>query len=686
MSATVDSYILKIGLQGEEGVTSATRAMQALEARTRAEQQALAGLGASADAARAKLMQMQADASVSNGKSVNIAGLFAQREKIAGIEAKKADVSGNIDKLKGAMPGIKAKADVSEAKAAAEKLKATEEAAKGTTASFKQLGAAAGEVDGPLGNFVRMIGKFKAAGAAGAILAIVGVLILIATTAVVAAVALTKFAVASADAARSARLMADAASGVEKGGEGLTTVIDDVALKSPLARDKIAEMARAMEIARLRGRDMQNALEATATATSIVGDAAGAAFTSIAENSQKARRFLLTSNDFTGISAELEGTGVAFADVAQALATAQGTTVARAAAMIRAGQVSVSAGLEAMNAAVQAKFGKGVAAQMLAVDTQFKKMHEAFAKLFDGIDIEPFLKGLQKITSMFGQNTVTGVALKTLFQSIFNPLSDAASSVFPIIEGFIQGVVIAVLMMYLGFLKVKKAITDAFGGESASQIDWVKTAMWAGGIAVTALVGGVIGLTVAIIALVAVMLPLAILFSLPFILAIAMIGLVIFAFYKLYDAVSGITAPDMTSFGALAVQSIEDGILSKISSVGAAMKKVALEMATALPTSLIMHSPSVLLTNQAEMAVQSIVGPLEDGAEPAGNAMAKLGGGRPDFSGAKGGGWNRGKGSVVFEKGAIEFHGNQEDMPLFMRMLTDALGQAGDRSPEPEPA
>lgn len=677
VSGAIDSYILKIGVQGEAELTAASKAVAALEARTRSEQQALAGLGTAADAARAKLAQMQAAAALGGGKSSNIGGILAQREKIAGIEAKQAQGGANVAKLQGALPSMKAKADVSEAKAAAAKLKETAESAKGTTASFKQLGAAAGETDGPLGNFVRTIGKFKAAGTAGAILALVGIFIAIATAAVVAAVALTRFAIASADASRSARLMADAASGVEKGGEGMSAVIDDVAMKSPLAREKIAEMARAMEIARLRGRDMQNALEATATATSAVGDSAGQAFKSIAEKSQYARRFLLSK-------ADLEGTGVAFAEVAASLAQAMGISVQAATTLIQNGGVSVAKGLEAMNAAVQAKFGKTVAAQMLSLGTQFAKMKEAFAQLFEGIDLEPFLVGLKSITGMFSQNTVMGATLKTLFQSIFNPLAESAGKVFPIVEAFIQGAVIATLMMYLGFLKVKAAISEALGGDSASQIDWVKTAMYAGGIAVAAMVGGVIGLAVAIIALVAVMLPLTIALSLPFLLAIGMIGLVIYAFYKLYDAVAGIQAPDLSSFGMMAVQSIENGILSKLAGVGAAMKKVALAMLNALPSALVMHSPSVLLTNQSQMAVQSIVDPLEEGAEPAGKAMAKLGGGRPDFTGAKGGGRMSGGRGTVVEKGAIVINVTSEDMAIKVRrVLIDVLGQAADRSPEP---
>ncbi len=679
MGATVDSFILKIGIQGEAEVTAATRAMQALEERTRAEMQALAGLGGSLDAAKAKLASMQAAASLGGGKSSSISGILAQREKIAGIEAKQATGGANVAKLQGALPSLKAKADVSEAKAAAEKLKETAESAKGTTASFKQLGAAAGETDGPLGNFVRMIGKFKAAGAAGAILALVGVLILVTTAAVSAAIALTRFALASADASRSARLLADAASGVEKGGEGLTSVIDDVAMKSPLAREKIAEMARAMEIAKLRGRDMQNALEATATATSAVGDSAGAAFKSIAEKSQFARRFLLSK-------ADLEGTGVAFADVAASLAKAMGISVAAAQTLIQRGGVSVAAGLEAMNAAVQAKFGKTVAAQMLSLNVQFAKMKEAFAQLFEGIDLEPFLEGLKSITGMFSQNTVMGATLKVLFQSIFNPLAESAGKVFPIVEAFIQGMVIATLMMYLGFLKVKAAITEALGGDSASKIDWVKTAMYAGGIAVVAMVGAVAGLTIGIIALVTVMLPLAIVLSLPFLLAVAAIALVIYAFYKLYDAVAGIQAPDLSSFGMLAVQSIEDGILSKLASVGAAMKKVALAMLTALPNALIMHSPSVLLTNQSKMAVQSIVDPIEDGEEQAGKAMAKLGGGRPDFSGARSGGARGGgsRGGTTIEAGAFVFNVTSEDLAQKVKtVILDFFGQSADRSPEP---
>jgi hypothetical protein len=675
--ANVEEFVLKLNQQISPAASVASSALSQLEARIKAEQSALSGLESKLTSAKAKLSQLQEGF----GGKVDIGAVAKQREAIAKLEGVKVDKKAGIGGLQDALPKFK--------QLAAEGDK--------SAASLSGLAKAAAESDGPLGKIAGGIEKIKTAGAAGIAVAVVVALIAITVAAIAGAVALSKYALAAGDAARSSRLLSGAAAGGVMAGAELEAVISDIALKSPLARDKIAEMGRSMELARLQGRNMQNALEAATTAASAIGDSAGAALTSIAEKSQMARRFMLTRNDFTGISAELEGTGIAFADVAQSIATAQGVSLARATQLIRAGQVSVKDGLEAMNDAVQKKFGKTVAAQMLSIGTQFSKMKEAFGKLFDGIDFEPLLRGLKTITSMFGQNTVTGMALKSLFNSIFSPLSAASEKVFPVIEAFIQGMIIATMMAYLGFLKVRKAITDAFGGESASKIDWIKTAMYAGGIAVVAVGGAIAGLVVAVALLAAVFIPLVVTLSLPFIFAAAVVYGLVRVIMLAYSAISSlvgsiadtfkaITGIDLGAVGGNIVDSLVNGIKAKIADVGNVMKLMGQTILGTLPSVLVMHSPSVLLTNQAKMAGESIVGPLKDAEPEARDAMVALGGGRPDFSGginaARSGGKGGGAGGDRIYNVNVEYHGSRDDLPAFGKLLRDTLEQVSRQSQE----
>ncbi len=654
-------------------------------------------------AATEKAAKAEAAAEVKSASALQIA-----REKMAAADnmaRNKAIASLIISQSKASAVGEKAAKG--EAATAAKKTsdvklngeKAVKDAADSAKKITKEtglakLGEAAKDADGPIGKLANGFEKLKAAGAAGVAVALVVALVAVATTAAAAAFALTRFALAAADAFRSSRLLANAASGVEGGGKGMTMVIDDIASKSPLARERIAEMARAMEVAKLRGRDMQNALEAATTATSAIGDAAGAAFTSIAEKSQFARRFLLTK-------ADLAGTGVEFAEVAAALAQAMGTSVAAATTLIQQGGVSVAKGLEAMNAAVQKKFGKTVAAQMLSLTTQMAKLKENFGRLFDGVDIEPFLRGLKTITDLFSEQTVTGAALKVLFKSIFNPLAEASEGIFPIISAFLRGMVIATLYAYIALLKVKNAINEAFGGSSASKIDWVKVSMYAGMIAAIGIGAALFALAAIIALVIVVALPLAFVLSLPFIVPLALIGLLVYAIYSLYNAIASIQVPDLgiaSAFsGALAllksidlgsvaaqiVASLVGGLTNGLPSVAGAMKGLGGAILSALPSALVMHSPSVLLTNQAKMAASSVVTPLEDAKDDAHQAMADLGGGRPDFSGATGGA-SKGKGegrSITIQN--INFTGTRDDLAAFKVMFADLIEQLSGESPEP---
>lgn len=469
--------------------------------------------------------------------------------------------------------------------------------------------------------------------------------VVLAVTAATAAV--IQFVVATADAARSARLLNDAAAGSAKGGAELTAVVAELAGRIPLAKGEIAEMGRSLEIAHLSGRRMQNALEAMGITASAVGPQAAAKLEEIAARAQKFRRF------WVGLF-ELEGTGLVLSDVAKALASQLGVATETARQMILRGQVSVDKGLEAMAQATRDKFGKTVAAQMLALDTQLAKLRENLKAMFGGLNLEPLLAGLKMITSLFDQSTVTGQTLKLMFEKLFNPLLSQASVIFPAIRAFLQGIIIGILLVEIVVLKAKKALVEAFGGGKSS-IDAVKVALY-GGIAL------VVGLTVAmsLLAFAAVVVGTALLFA--FLPALATMFVVAAAVYLIVRAVQAaskaIGSVDLASAASNMVNSFVNGIKDKVADVVSAMMGMGNAAATALKSALGIASPSKVALEAAHNVTSTFSATVEDGT---GDTQAA-------FNGmvGKGGGSGRAAASVSMP-GEVHFHydGRREDFPDF---------------------
>lgn len=463
--------------------------------------------------------------------------------------------------------------------------------------NMQTLSEAAQQSGGSVGALANALSKLKSLGVAGLVIAIAVAIVAVGIAAIAATYAVAKFALGCADAARSARLLSNAAAGGVVAGAELEAVISDVASMTPLARDRIAEMGRALEVAHLSGRRMQNALESMATLASAIGDVAASKIQGIAEQAQKVRRFLVTKQD-------LEGTGLAFDELAAAVAEASKTTVAQAKLMIQQGAVSVDRGLEAMNAAIQKKFGKTVQAQMFALSTQMAKLKKNFALLFAGLDIEKFLSGLKEITDLFSQQTFTGQTLKKVLTEALNKFFDIAAKVLPYVKAFLQGIIIAALILYLYFKKVAVAISNAFGGESKSNIDWIKVAMYAGVGAVGALVGMIAGLililgTLALSAAL-VLLPLA----LPFILPLVAIGLLIYAIYEVVEAFDSLGDIDLEATGRNIVNGLINGIKAMAGEAVGAIADLASKIKTTITGALGIHSPSVVFQKYGQYTAE----------------------------------------------------------------------------------
>ncbi|MCC6557193.1 MAG: hypothetical protein IT372_29935 [Polyangiaceae bacterium] len=568
----------------------------------------------------------------------------------------------------------------------------TTEAAKETGGGLQELLGTAQAAGGPLGSLAGRAGQLSSvlgkAGAAGAALLLAAALVAVVVGLGVAVVALASFALQAADAARSSRLLLEAAAGSSAAGAALGAAVDAVAGRVALARGQIEEMALSLARTRLAGRALESAFSAVATATAVMGSAAGSKLQGIAEQAARTRRFVLGAFD-------LDGTGLKLADVAGALAKRLGVSFSAAVAAIQNGQVQVEDGLAALDDAVQAKFGNIAKAQLLSFSFQLQKTRENVGRLFSGVKIDAFLEGLRSVLSLLDQSTASGRALKAIAEGLLNPLFAALARGAPYARAFFQGMIIGALLATVALLRVKKVLSDAFGGESKSSVDGIKLAVYAG-IAAFALLGGSVLAFAALMALA--FAPLAVLLlglgaavllllSPLLIVGAAVYGLYL-AFQAAYDAIAGI---DFAGIGTNLLAGLANGIENGAAWAVNAIKRLASSMMGTLKAALGIASPSKVFDLYGRFTTKGFAQGIEGGTPEVEGAMRGLVSlPAADVASAPAMTVRSQRGGNTYN---ITIHGvkdaEQLKSPSFLAQLADALEGAaitGGMPLEPEPA
>lgn len=478
----------------------------------------------------------------------------------------------------------------------------------------------------------------------------------VAVAAVVAAaiagtVAFLGFALASADAARSAHLLDVAAAGDVTRGTELVAVVSQLARKVPVARAELDKLAKSLIDNKLAGLDMQNALTAIAIVSSARGQQAASAIESIAKQSAAMRRFMLGARDVRGEFLALAGTGIRATDVYKAVASTLGISVAAAQQKVLSGAIKLKDGMAILATVAKDKFGATIAGQMLSLTTQVEKARENLALLFSGVNIDKFLVGLATVTDLLSQDTFTGYALKKIFTEVLTGFFETASLVFPYVRAGLIGVAIGALTVYFYFLKAKKAVVelaDKLGLKGALKgVDGIKVAMYAG--------IGAVGVLVGMFALLAVAVLVA---SFPLLLLVGLLALIVGgalyignAFNKgmsqVIAAVVGawnrLSEVNLWEYGANAIESLIKGVLSKSIALGAAVAAVAGIIPTATADALQQHSPSRIAVAQGQnwtlsqaKGIRDKGDDLEDAARETAGGMAS-GAGKAGVGGGVGG-------------------------------------------------
>lgn len=174
-----------------------------------------------------------------------------------------------------------------------------------------------------------------------------------------------------------------------------------------------------------------------------------------------------------GYEAQLYRTGLRAGNLRVALegmaivASTQGDEQANRFAGMVAGARMAGVSVKALADDVKARLGGIAAAQMLSLDVQSAKLHESFQRLFTGLKLEPLLKGVREVTSLFSQNTVQGKAMATLLDAMFQPLIDGAPTAGRVVKKVITGILIGLGTLYDLSLRAQIAWIEIFGSKKA---------------------------------------------------------------------------------------------------------------------------------------------------------------------------------------------------------------------------
>ena len=362
-----------------------------------------------------------------------------------------------------------------------------------TAAAFKDLASGAEAAGLPTSGLVSKFGSLKTLGVAGLVAAVAVAVVALAVAFAAAVVRATAFAISVSDAARSTRLLREAAAGSATAADGLYQSTLRVEAKTNAQRETVAELVN--EYARLKFSlgAIESATSAVTIATQTMGAQAGSTIKGLIDRGVDTKRFWLNALD-------LKGTGLTLRGVATQLAKQMGIAVGAAEAALREGRVKLEDGVRALGAAVEASpMGEIARKQALSLTTQFDRAKRNLANLFSGLNVDPFLEKLSGPLALLHETNDVGKALKHALTALFQPLVDSAGGSMPVLEGFIYGATIAIQKLVITALKAAVWLKETFGGSSLlNGIDAFQIGVDLGSAALNVFIGGLIVLAAAV--------------------------------------------------------------------------------------------------------------------------------------------------------------------------------------------
>ncbi|MHC4622187.1 MAG: hypothetical protein ACYTEQ_31000, partial [Planctomycetota bacterium] len=364
----------KFALELEDGISasseSAEDALQSLQAQIDKDSKALTQM-------KKAMRQMQAAGRKLKGE------IDATQDSIGKARASFINLGGDFTKVGKKTSKVKLAPKVDKPKGLDDMLSAADSLPGPLSKVSKGVGGVRSKIVGMTGAMGLTLATVL--GVVGALTALAAILAAVAVATAKATAELLKYAAAQADAMRSERLRLHGLGTLRrwmrltgKDAAQMSESINRVAETVPLARSQVAEYGQELHRLGIRGRAAESALEALSMAQAVQGDIG--------------RRRLMMLVRQAGHS---EG---AMADLARR---------------------------------VRKELGENAAAQMRALSMIGTKLRESFQALFTGVNIEPILRGFQRLSRLISQTTESGRALRTIFSTVLSVFIGELSDTTP---------------------------------------------------------------------------------------------------------------------------------------------------------------------------------------------------------------------------------------------------------------
>jgi hypothetical protein len=277
-----------------------------------------------------------------------------------------------------------------------------------------------------------------------------------------------------------------------------------------------------------------------------------------------------------------------------------------------------------LRARVDKEIGGISRAMMRSLPMLSTKLRESFQALFEGINIEPLLTGLYRLSQLFSQNTQTGRALKEIMEALLEPLIGELGGATPALERLFEELVILALEFAIVLVDVETAIYRAFGPrilgrllESQGAMEVVRVALIALAAPAAVLLGVFVVLTLMVIGVVTALMMFAEWLYLGY-QAARQFGEGLARLYELFSSAS------WADVGRGMIDGLISGLTSGVTRLRAAVTGVATDARAAFRDALGIHSPSTVFAQLGLAIPQGIAEGVEAGSPEATGAVGGM--------------------------------------------------------------
>jgi hypothetical protein len=439
---------------------------------------------------------------------------------------------------------------------------------------FGELAGAFGQLGGPLGGTAGKLFQvgdaFQKLGQSGGPLTLVagglalGAAMFVALAAAVigAGVAIVAYGIKAANAARNQRLLMEATFGGGAAAAKMSAEFRTLEKTTGASRDRLMDISKQLKAAGITGADASAALKGIATQEAAIGQ---------------------------------DGTAKLIED-------------------LKAGKTTAAD----MAKTIEKQYGGNVKAKMLGLDQSVERLQGNLGALFSGLSIEGFLTQFSRFVDMFDEGSTSGKLLKGVFETIFQPLVNAAAASIPYVMLFIAKFVNQALKIAVAMKPAVESVSSFF---NVAPSDAMAVVMMAAEVAATALAVS-IGAVIAVIAAVGfAAIQLGSAFQ-------AAWGAAKSAWNAISGAVSGavdkIAAIDLGAVGTALIDGFVNGIKAAGAKVTAAVSELGNLATDGLKNALSIQSPSKVFAELGGYTAEGFAIGVDDGSAEVERSVSEM--------------------------------------------------------------